>query len=569
MEHITQWLSQLYGDLDADQRAYAWSLQDKRTHWFSSDELPQAAEWVASAAADRDVYCGVSFAQAVDAERAGARRRLRQSPSPTEPDAALTGGVVALVADIDIAGDGHATAKPYPASYEEALAILQRAPLQPTALVHSGNGLHAWWHLKEPWRFADGADRLQAMGVFKGWGRCLRRCAKALGCDIDPVQDLARILRIPGTLNHKGGGARPVRLVSAEWDRRYSPADFDDFREPVTEAEAHDSVVLTGALEFPWSKHETLSENLDGYRATWEHKRRDLEGKSCSEYDLALANYAARAGWSDEEIAALIRGHRSRFPGAAEKGARIDYLQRTIAKARAASSLASREANAAAVVRDDDADRSARVQALATILDIDLDEIRHIAGPSGVYEFHLLGKCVEIPAARLRDQAYFAGQIFDLTNRSPVTVPARPSKERSGGLLWRDIMHAIADAAEEVASPEDVSERGGTLSVLREFCAEHQLAEYPPGLPPPPGQPFVREGRVWVHLDTFRRYCASIDFPLERGTLIQRLHGWGALPGTVAVRAGPSRSTTRAMYGVPRALVIPGDRHVAQAAPSE
>ena len=107
----------------------------------------------------------------------------------------------------------------------------------------------------------------------------------------------------------------------------------------------------------------------------------------------------------------------------------------------------------------------------------------------------------------------------------------------------------LPQAAEWVASPEDVSERGGTLSVLREFCAE-----YPPGLLPPPGQPFVRDGRVWVHLDTFRRYCASIDFALERGTLIQRLHGWGVIHTTIAVRAGPARSTTRAMYGVPRAI---------------
>ena len=64
---------------------------------------------------------------------------------------------MALVADIDIAGDGHG-AKRYPPTLEAALALLGDIPLPPSYIINSGGGAHAWWLLREPWTFDDGAE---------------------------------------------------------------------------------------------------------------------------------------------------------------------------------------------------------------------------------------------------------------------------------------------------------------------------------------------------------------------------------------------------------------------------
>jgi hypothetical protein len=121
-------------------------------------------------------------------------------------------------------------------------------------------------------------------------------------------------------------------------------------------------------------------------------------------------------------------------------------------------------------------------------------------------------------------------------------------------------MHAIADAAEHIQAIDDASERGSTLALLREFCSERQLPELQGGdRPLPAGVPFRRAGRVWVHIDTFRRFCTTLDFPVERGALIQRFQAWGALRHTVAVRASPGRNSTRSMFGIPEELILTGD----------
>jgi hypothetical protein len=80
---------------------------------------------------------------------------------------------------------------------------LERFPLPPTLQVHSGGGLHVYWQLREP--FSLPADALAAT-------RLLRRLASHF--DGDPAcAEIARILRIPGTLNHKHS---PPRVVAIE-----------------------------------------------------------------------------------------------------------------------------------------------------------------------------------------------------------------------------------------------------------------------------------------------------------------------------------------------------------------
>lgn len=75
----------------------------------------------------------------------------------------------------------------------------------PTHVVHSGYGLHVYWLFDAPvpveqWKEA--ADRFK------------RAAAVARVCDdLGVISDAARILRVPGTHNHKAGEQREVRLL--------------------------------------------------------------------------------------------------------------------------------------------------------------------------------------------------------------------------------------------------------------------------------------------------------------------------------------------------------------------
>lgn len=86
----------------------------------------------------------------------------------------------------------------------EARARLARCPLPPSALVHSGGGLHGYWRLREPLALPAEAESAK---------RQLRRLAYALGGDLSAAEP-ARVLRVPGTLNVKPeyGTPRPVHL---------------------------------------------------------------------------------------------------------------------------------------------------------------------------------------------------------------------------------------------------------------------------------------------------------------------------------------------------------------------
>lgn len=104
------------------------------------------------------------------------------------------GELHALFADIDF------KTSPEP----EARAKLKRFPLPPSIIIMSGGGLHVYWLLREP-------IDLQAPGEAERAKSLLRRLALALGGDLSAAEP-ARILRVPGTLNHRYTPPRQVLI---------------------------------------------------------------------------------------------------------------------------------------------------------------------------------------------------------------------------------------------------------------------------------------------------------------------------------------------------------------------
>lgn len=138
---------------------------------------------------------------------------LRERPPQGQRgSAAMSLTFPGLWADIDIAGPGHKTTEPLPPDEDAARKVVEAAGLpEPTRWIHSGGGMYPWWLLAEPHILGDDLPRVEEMS--RRWQLALEHGAKRLGYHYGNVGDLARILRIPGTVNRKEGLSRPCLLL--------------------------------------------------------------------------------------------------------------------------------------------------------------------------------------------------------------------------------------------------------------------------------------------------------------------------------------------------------------------
>lgn len=115
----------------------------------------------------------------------------------------------------------------FPGGRAGILTALEQLP--PTLLIDSGGGVHPRWDLAIPLRL-DGDPEQRAASI-ECVENLMRRIYRFLGGDSPPdsVQDVSRLLRIPGTLNRKPeyGTPRPVTVLAYHPDRRYDLDSLD------------------------------------------------------------------------------------------------------------------------------------------------------------------------------------------------------------------------------------------------------------------------------------------------------------------------------------------------------
>lgn len=131
--------------------------------------------------------------------------------------------------DLDIAGDNHKSSE-YPNDLEEALAFIYSLPWPPTFINCSGGGLHAYYQLKEPFVVTNNEDLQKAKDLSKSFQGYIFRRGREKGWKIDSTHDLARVLRVPGTFNHKpvksGKPPQEVFIIEHAPSALYSIEDF-------------------------------------------------------------------------------------------------------------------------------------------------------------------------------------------------------------------------------------------------------------------------------------------------------------------------------------------------------
>ncbi len=324
-----EFLTQLWQFKPEEHYVLIWTHPDKRSRWFT--DVPAAAEYVASVNGGRDVYVGVGLSKT---DYGPARRCKSEEIS----------GICGIAIDLDLKSDAHGN-KPLPATIEDALSILPPS-MPPSLLVSTGNGVHAWWLLKEPGVFDSDDERHQAASVFTRWHTMLRLRAAARGWSYDRLSDLARVLRIPGTDNHKDPKhLKSVATLSAT-DHRYNMSDFEEILDhagiPDAEAEekarrqwaerfADKPLVIKVDARIPQEMLDEWMRQDPRFRNTWERRRHDLKDPSNSGYDMALADFGVDAGLPEQRIVDLIVHHRA-LHGRSQRTS-LDYFRRTIAKA--------------------------------------------------------------------------------------------------------------------------------------------------------------------------------------------------------------------------------------------
>ena len=201
---------------------------------------------------------------------------------------------------------------------DRRLASLKNFKLPASIIVDSGHGFHCYWLLNKSYLIKSNEDKLKAKGYLKGL---------ALALNGDKAFDLCRILRVPGTKNLKNpDNPLPVEILKFDPALKYKLTEFEKSRVEVEELGAEVNISLDEIPDRFWKVLEEDSK----LKATWEGERKDLKDKTRSGYDMALASLLMPHGFSDSEIAAILKNS----PSGKGDDAKPQYLSYTIGKAR-------------------------------------------------------------------------------------------------------------------------------------------------------------------------------------------------------------------------------------------
>ena len=185
------------------------------TRWFTKDQLGEMADYAVECGRTHNTCLNINpRAEALDAYHRGMSDKVLE--------------VVAIYQDFDIKGEAHAQ-KCLPESEKDVLNYLAELPFPPSFIIRSGNGIHAYWIFRQPYRIRDGTDRAYIEGILDGFEEyAIKLAYDNHGWVFDHVADLARMLRIPGTTNFKTA-ERPMCEIISESPARYDPSDFEPF----------------------------------------------------------------------------------------------------------------------------------------------------------------------------------------------------------------------------------------------------------------------------------------------------------------------------------------------------
>lgn len=331
MNEAKEFLHALFDQKHERAAMQVWVRSQPALTWFL-DNIDAAAHLAVEHRDEADVYIACGMANAAE-----------DRPRRTRLKAHEVVGIPGVWADIDV--NGGPDAKDGAAPTQDAALELARSLLEPTLIVHSGYGIQSWWLWEDgPMMFRTRDDQEHGKRLVAGFQGALRAASRRAGWGLDATQDLARVMRIPDTFNHKGSTLAPVRLLE-HGGKLYTYDEVGEFGQGVVLApEAGSDAIIEVRRGAPIDMRVmVLLDTEPEFGALWEMKkgpgtkRRDW---SPSEYELAIANWLVRAGLNEQEMADAIVYWRNKIePGDPRGKIRRERIAATIAKAMNTVSL--------------------------------------------------------------------------------------------------------------------------------------------------------------------------------------------------------------------------------------
>lgn len=395
------------------------------------------------------------------------------------------------------AGDGHKHTK-LPHDQRAALQlVLDAVPgLPPSAVIDSGGGIHVYWILEEPWLLANAEDRQRAFSINYRLSQLVKAEAHKNHWTVDTVHDLARVLRLPGTLNYKYDPPRPVTLLTLNGlaEDTYTVDALEEHL-PAEEAAsaplfnatgvASETAGMTFVVNFqatpPPQFVEYLAMEADiTLQQTWQRTRNvgdkdgDLSADTASEYTLSLVSRVCNlwSRWTDQELADLIMSWRIKHGELLKSGRPMseanlrNKIVRTVQKVR--SGFQDDEAVEAfeslqVAVNDPSQSLTGNADVLSNLsksLGMPVQGVEVIRSESGgVYVLIMPEGRIELGgASSILDARKFRERVFDLTGRLI---------RRYKGQAWDPLAISIRLVAEEVDIPTELD---AELETLVAYC---------------------------------------------------------------------------------------------------
>lgn len=517
-------LNAFYQDLLPQDDTYklVWTLNNKRSHWFKN--INSMVQFIQHH--KEDVYYGLGT---TDKKLPSYKRALNSQIT----------SIRALHLDIDLYSSiAHKHNDKLPQTIEEGLEIANSI-LAPTYVVDSGYGLHAYYLLYEHTTI----DNYEWWSLFFQAFQIAHREAN-LGYKIDSTHDFARVLRCPGSINCKDPeNPRECKIIHYDDSCYYTTVEIEDAidfdpdkiiaiqnAEGVEEADA-------GGVEFEKlnrrlsssEAHQFLSENnlvLDRTRTLSSEDFIELQSSastfideykntkkpprdSGSEYEMALANIAARAGYSDQKILDLMISHRvyNNHPTDKLDPRRADYWVNTLLKAKKASRLEQVSKRPHEKITRDDKEEIRSY--LETKLGISIKRlVRYKRSPTLHFEIELTTHPgISIPLGSsyegIMNQNNFASKILDHTK----IVPNEIKKA-----VWRrDIINKLMALTEDGVSSKTATYEGQVREWSREFFENKSCLESLEHFVEnnSPAAPFFHNDRVYFQLEALIQWIRN------------------------------------------------------------
>lgn len=182
--------------------AYFWTIEGRQSFWWPIGRMPALPH------GKRNIYVGVHGTTSIPATTP---RGEPAEPRALRAQLPYIAAINCLYCEYD--------AKDFSGDKEEARKTAEQMNPIPSVIVDSGGGYHVYHLLDEPWILATDDDRQRAKRLQAAW-------VAYAGSD-PQVKDLARVLRIPGTLNYKYDPPRPVSFLVAALNHRYRLSDLE------------------------------------------------------------------------------------------------------------------------------------------------------------------------------------------------------------------------------------------------------------------------------------------------------------------------------------------------------